>query len=52
MLLPLRFPVAIATAKALPKPEQDRLIADAQDLIPEWVETLSHGRLARYPSLL
>jgi uncharacterized protein len=32
---------------ALPQPEQDRLIAEAPDLIPGWVETLSLWRLSR-----
>jgi uncharacterized protein len=31
----------------LPKAEQDRLTAEAPDLIPRWVETLSNWRLAR-----
>jgi uncharacterized protein len=31
------------------KPEQDRLTAEAPDLIPEWVEALSFWRLAQNP---
>ncbi|WP_119269380.1 UPF0149 family protein [Taklimakanibacter deserti] len=39
----LRSLIAIAGGKStLPKPEQDRLIAGAPDLIPEWVETKPH----------
>jgi uncharacterized protein len=42
--------IAIAGGEStLPKPEQDRLTAEAPDLIPEWVETLSYWRLARNP---
>lgn len=46
----LRSLIAIATGESkLSKTEQDRLTAEAPDLIPEWVEILSYWRLAHNP---
>ena len=46
----LRSLIAIASGESkLPEPEQDRLTAEATDLIPEWVEILSFWRLAHNP---
>ena len=46
----LRSLIAIASGEStLSKPEQDRLTAEAPDLIPEWVEILSYWRLAHNP---
>lgn len=46
----LRSLIAIASSESrLSKTEQDRLTAEAPDLIPEWVEILSYWRLARNP---
>lgn len=46
----LRSLIAIASGESkLPRPEQDRLTAEAPDLIPEWVEILSCWRLAHNP---
>lgn len=43
----LRSLIPLATAvSTLPEEEEDILVAAAPDLIPEWVETLSHWRLA------
>ena len=42
--------IAIASRQSkLPRPEQDRLTAEAPDLIPEWVEILAYWRLAHNP---
>jgi uncharacterized protein len=44
----LRSLIAIDSGESkLPKAEQDRLTAEAPDLIPAWVEALSNWRLAR-----
>ena len=46
----LRSFIAIASGETkLSRPEQDRLTAEAPDMIPEWVEILSYWRLARNP---
>ena len=46
----MRSLIAIARRESsLPPEEQDRLTAEAPDLIPEWVEILSYWRLAHNP---
>ncbi len=46
----LRSLAAIASGESkLPKPEQDRLTAEAPELIPDWVEILFYWRLAHNP---